>query len=234
MRNSIAGSARVFLLVLAISYCWPVAGQSDPRYLKPVLDQPLQSGEATAAELRQYLMRKVPRLPSVSSAEQWTAEAARLRQRMLSEVVFYGWPKAWVDAPLKVEDLGYILSGKGYRLRKLRFEIVPGFQTVAILYEPAVLKPNMPAILNVNGHLPAGWGKAIEYKQKRCINQALQGILALNIEWLWYGELESPLNKHSYGSMLDLLGANAVGLFYLEMRKGLDYLYGRPDVDRGR
>ena len=33
-----------------------------------------------------------------------------------SEVVFYGWPKAWVDAPLKVEDLGYIPSGKGYRL----------------------------------------------------------------------------------------------------------------------
>src|SRR5262249_51062686 len=99
MKNSIAAGAHCFLLVLAISYCWPVAGQSDPRYLNPVLAQPLQSGEATAAELRQYLMHKVPPLPPVSSAEQWTAEASRLRQRALSEVVFNGWPKAWVDAP---------------------------------------------------------------------------------------------------------------------------------------
>ncbi len=34
------------------------------------------------------------------------------------------------------EDLGVIETGRGYRMRKLRYEIVPGFQSTAILYEP--------------------------------------------------------------------------------------------------
>ena len=82
----------------------------------------------------------------------------------------------------------------------------------------------MPAILNVNGHVGPE-GKAVEYKQKRCINFAKSGILALNLEWIGYGELSASENKHSYAGHLDLVGANGVGLFYLAMRKGLDYLY---------
>jgi hypothetical protein len=33
-------------------------------------------------------------------------------------------------------------------------------------------------------------GKTVEYKQKRCITFARHGILALNLEWLSYGELD--------------------------------------------
>src|SRR6185503_149569 len=40
--------------------------------------------------------------------------------------------------------------------------------------------------------------------------------------------------KHEFAAQLDLVGANGVGLFYLAMRKGLDYLYEHPNVDRGR
>ena len=42
----------------------------------------------------------------------------------------------WVNSPPKFEDVGVVETGQGYRLRKLRYEIVPGFQSVAILYEP--------------------------------------------------------------------------------------------------
>src|SRR5450432_4221337 len=90
----------------------------------------------------------------------------------------------------------------------------------------------MPAILNVNGHEPEG--KSMEYIQKRCINQARQGILALNLEWIGMGELDSPENVHWNESYLDLAGANGLGLFYLAMRRGLDYLCQRADVDRSR
>ena len=74
----------------------------------------------------------------------------------------------------------------------------------------------------------------MEYIQKRCINQARQGILALNLEWIGMGELGDPENVHWNESYLDLAGANGLGLFYLEMRKGLDYLWQHPNVDHSR
>ena len=211
-----------------------VAGaQTQPTQIRRVLEPPLQTPDVVAFQLRQYLLKKVPKLPRPSSAEQWTAEARRLRRDLLSNIVFHGWPEEWVHAPLRVEDLGAIPSGKGYRMRKLRYEIVPGFQSTAILYEPESLQGKMPAILNVNGHVGPE-GKTVEYKQKRCINQARQGIVSLNLEWLSFGELSHPENKHWFGGHLDLVGANAMGLFYLAMRKGLDYLYEHPNVDRSR
>ena len=198
-----------------------------------MLEEQIQAPEVTAYQLRRYILDRIPRLPATASSEQWTAEAKRLRQHVLNDVVFHGWPKEWVEAPPRFEDLGPIPSGKGYRMRKLRYEIVPGFQSTAILYEPEVVTGKVPAILNVNGHVGAP-GKAVEYKQKRCINQALRGIVALNLEWLGCGELFQKGNEHALGAHLDLAGANAVGLFYLAMRRGLDYLYAHPTVDRSR
>jgi dienelactone hydrolase len=218
---------------LLILFAGLAGAQTQTAQVRKFLESTLQTPDVVAFQLRQYLLKKVPQLPRASSAEQWTAEAGRLRQNLLGNVIFHGWPQEWVKAPLRVEDLGVIPSGKGYRMRKLRYEIVPGFQSTAILYEPENLQAKTPAILNVNGHVGAP-GKAVEYKQKRCINQARQGILSLNLEWLSYGELSHPENRHWFGAHLDLVGANAVGLFYLAMRKGLDYLYDHPNVDRSR
>ena len=73
-----------------------------------------------------------------------------------------------------------------------------------------------------------------EYNQKRCINYALRGIMALNLEWLNMGELRNLENDHAFAAYLNLVGANGVGLFYLEMRRGLDFLAQNPNVDRSR
>jgi dienelactone hydrolase len=118
-------------------------------------------------------------------------------------------------------------------MRKIRYEIVPGFEAVAILYEPERLTAKAPAILNVNGHVGEP-GKAIEYKQKRCINFARHGILALNLEWFAFGELSNHENDHWFGAHLDLVGANGAGIFYLAMRKGLDFLAQLPSADPAR
>ena len=75
--------------------------------------------------------------------------------------------------------------------RKLRYEIVPGFWSTAILYEPDNIMGQVPATLNVNEH-DYVLGKAAEYKQKRCINFAKRGSLALSLEWLECGELGPP------------------------------------------
>lgn len=207
--------------------------QTRPSDVKHLLEQSLQEPAVVVFQLRQYLAKKVPKPPTPSTAGQWTAEAKKLRHNLLDKIVFHGWPKEWIEAPLKVDDLGIIPSGSGYRMRKLRYEIVPGFQSTAILYEPETIRGKIPAVLNVNGHVGRS-GKAVEYKQKRCINQARMGILALNLEWIFMGELSHPENEHSFGAHLDLVGANAYGLFYLAMRKGLDYLYEHPAVDRSR
>jgi hypothetical protein len=198
-----------------------------------LLEPALQTPDVVAFQLRQYLDRKTPPLAAPSSAAQWTAEAVRIRHRVLNDVVFHGWPREWVAAPLKAEDLGSIPSGPGYRVRKIRYEILPGFQAAALLYEPENPAGNRPAILNVNGHVGPP-GKSVEYKQKRCVNFARDGIVALSLEWFSYGELGSVENAHWFGAHLDLVGANSVGLFYLAMRKGLDFLDQLPGVDRSR
>ena len=219
-------------LLSLLVFMAPVWAQTEPDYLKPILEDEILPPQVAVFQLKQYVLHRVAKPPAPSSAEQWTAESGRLRRHLVDDVVFHGWPRDWVEAPPKFEDAG-VIEGKGYRVRKLRYEIVPGFQSVALLYEPENLQGKVPAILNVNGHVGPP-GKSVEYKQKRCITFARHGILALNLEWFYFGELNRNGNQHSFGHHLDLVGANGVGMFYLEMRKGLDYLYEHPNTDRAR
>jgi dienelactone hydrolase len=220
------------VLVFALSCRNGVLAQSEPKPLAAVLGEEILAPGVALFQVEEYLLKRIAKPPSPTSAQQWTAEAKQLRERLL-KVAFNGWPNEWVNSSPRVEDLGLIPGGTGYRMRKLRYEIVPGFHSTAILYEPDRLNGKIPAILNVNGHVGAP-GKSIEYKQKRCINFAKQGILALNLEWLSFGELDHKENEHWFGAHLDLVGANELGLFILAMRRGLDYLYQHPNVDRSR
>jgi dienelactone hydrolase len=221
----------LLLLTLAV-LATPLCGQTEAAHLRPILEEETLPPQVAVFQLRQYVLHRVAKAPTPASAEQWSVESARLRKRLLNEVVFHGWPREWVDAPPKFEEVG-VISGNGYRIRKLRYEIVPGFQSVALLYEPEHLHGKVPAILNVNGHVGPP-GKAVEYKQKRCITVARHGIVTLSLEWFFFGELNQNGNQHAFGHHLDLAGANGVGLFYLAMRKGLDYLYDYPNTDRAR
>jgi len=220
------------VLAVLFTLCFaPLAfSQSDPQDVGVVLDEEILSPATALYQMKQYILGSVALPPVATGVSGWPEQAQRLRQHLLKDVVFHGWPEAWVNAPPKFEEAGVIETGQGYRLRKLRYEIVPGFQSVAILYEPENLQGRVPAILNVNGHVGPP-GKSVEYKQKRCINFAKHGIMALNLEWFYMGELQQEGNQHWFGAHLDLVGANALGLFYLEMRRGLDYLYRDAKVD---
>ena len=223
-------TASLALVLLAAGFA---VAQTTPRQIARILEAPLQTSDVVAFQLRQYLMKRAPKLPTPSTAQQWTLESKRLRKDLLENVVFHGWPREWVEAPLRWENLGTEETPFGYRIRKIRYEIIPGFQSVAILYEPSQLRGKVPAILNVNGHVGPP-GKAIEYKQKRCINYARRGMIALNLEWFFYGELARPGNEHWFGAHLDLVGVHELGLFYLAMRKGLDLLAELPNADPAR
>jgi dienelactone hydrolase len=218
-----------FIALFLFAAC-PVYAQGSSKLIAPLLAQPLQTSAVVADQLNHFMLQMVPPLVLPSSAEQWDKEAAKIRARELS-TMFHGWPQQWVDSPPKFEKVS-VIERPGYRIIKLRYEIVPGFYSAALLYEPEHLSGKAPAILNVNGHGPGG--KAVEHKQKRCINQARRGIIALNLEWFEFGELEAPGNAHHSLHLLDLAGVNGLGLFYLEMRRGLDYLYDDEQVDRSR
>lgn len=230
----------LFLLtVLSCGQLWPQNDTSDVNsgeepYIKARLSGQIISPAAAEFQVRQYLINQIIPAPQPpATTQQWSATADRFRQHLLNDIAFHGWPREWIDASPKFTEVGIIEAGAGYRIHKLRYEVVPGLDSTALLYEPVGRTGKMPAILNVHGHI-GPLGKAIEFKQKRCINFARHGIIALSLDWFLYGEANEPGNDHWFGAQLNLAGANLLGLFYLEMRRGLDYLYASPDVDHSR
>lgn len=188
--------------------------------------------ELPLLEVQRYVESRVPKVPACETASQWQAEAERLRQAILDRVVFRGAAAAWRDAPAKVEWLDTIPGGPGYRIKKLRYEALPGMWIPALLYEPDQVAGRVPAVLNVNGH--TSLGKQYPPKQLRCINQAKRGMLALNIEWLGMGQLTSSGYSHARMNQLDLCGASGLAPFYLCMRRGLDVLLSLENADPER
>jgi hypothetical protein len=218
---------------LVASFCLSIHAQTDVRGVAAHLG-PVTTPDVVASEIRHYLIAKAPALPTAPSGAVWSAAASQIRARFLNDVVFHGWPAEWRNSPPRFEETGVIESrDRTYRMRKFRYEIVPDFWSTAILYEPWTIGGKIPAMLNVNGHVGAP-GKSVEYKQKRCIQQARMGMLALNLEWVGHGELFTPKNEHWNLAHLDLVGANGLGLMYLAMRRGLDFLDAHPATDKAR
>ncbi len=206
--------------------------------------EPLTAEEVTAAlseeiigpdlaleEVQVFNETRVPDMPRVRTAEEWQAEASAIRKQVLDRVVFRGGAAEWRDTPLRVEWGKTIEDLPGYRIKKLKFEAVPGWWFPALLYEPLELKGKVPVVLNVNGH--ARTGKATDYKQLRCINQAKRGMIALNVEWIGMGQFANRMG-HYQMAQLDLCGVAGIAPFYLNMSKGLDVLLAHPNADPDR
>jgi hypothetical protein len=198
----------------------------------PLLEQQVQSNAVTAYQIQKYLMKDIPTPNALATAEQWSAEQQALRKRILKDIIYHGWPPEWIDSAPQFEQVQVINTAHGYRVRKYRYEIVPGFESTALLYEPEPLNGKAPAILNFTGHDPLG--NLSEYEQKRCINFAKRGILAFSLGWPGLGELAQQGNNHDFAANLDLVGANSLGFFYLLIRRGLDFLASLPNTDRTR
>lgn len=206
-----------------------LTAQAVPEAVAPLLEKPVQPTAVTAHQLQRYLAKRIAKPSLPPGAEEWTGQAQRYRKHILEDVAFHGWPSEWIHSAPHFTEVGVTETKYGYRRRKLRYEIVPGFVSTAVLYEPANLNGRVPAVLNLVGHDPLG--NATEYEQKRCINFAKNGMLALSLAWPGFGEMNQPENSHDFGGQLDLVGSNALGYFYLIMRRGLDYLETLPNTD---
>ena len=199
----------------------------------PLLGSPLIAPTTTVAELKRFVRRRLPKWEA-DSAEPWERRSSALRARMLREVVLRGEAAEWdsADEQCRVEWLESVDVDGAYRIRKLRYEALPGLWIPALLYEPMEIKGRAPVVLNVNGH--DSKGKAAAYKQIRCINQVRRGMLALNVEWLGMGQLRGDGFGHYRMNQLDLCGTSGLAPFYLSMRRGLDLLLAHPRADASR
>ena len=199
--------------------------------IERALAQEIIGPDLALEEVRVFNETRVPDMPSVRSAAEWKAKAREYRRNVLNKVVFRGEAAKWRDTPLRVEWSAVIEGLPGYRIRKLRFEAVPGWWIPALLYEPMKLSGKRPVVLNVNGH--DGKGKAADYKQIRCINQAKRGMIALNVEWIGMGQFASRMSHYQMNQM-DLCGTAGIAPFFLNMSKGLDVLLSHPNADPKR
>ena len=201
--------------------------------LEAWLQKPILDARVPGKQVEDYCAARVLRMPNVSSVQEWERLARKMRRQTLDQVVFRGEAATWRKIKTQYRFLETIPGGPEYRIRKLLYEAVPGVWIPALMYEPKVLQGKVPVVLNVNGH-DRNYGKAADYKQTRCINQAKRGMIALNLEWVGMGQLHTEGFSHYRMNQLDLCGTSGLAPFYLSMSRGLDILLEHPHADPKR
>ncbi|MHC5536802.1 alpha/beta hydrolase family protein [Singulisphaera rosea] len=227
-RSTILPALPLFFLTTA--WLAPHAFAEDA--ISTALTRPIIGPKQTLAEAADYCELAIPRTPSVKSVGQWELEAKRLREESLRRVIFRGEADAWRRSKLQVQWLDTVEGGPGYRIKKLRYEAVPGLWIPALLYEPTSLSGKVPVVLNVNGHDKEG--KSADYKQVICINQAKRGMLVLNTEWFGMGQFGGGDYRHDLINHIDLCGTSGIATHYLAMTRAIDVLLSHENADPGR
>ena len=225
------GSRSAFLLGLPQRTPVTLFAAPDEKTIGAWLGHEVIGPDLALEEVRVFNETRVPDMPRIRTAEEWQMKATKYRKDVLDNVVFRDSGAKWRNTSLKVQWFDTIEGLPGYRIKKLRFEALPGWWIPALLYEPTKLSGKVPVILNVNGH--ARTGKATDYKQERCINLAKRGMLALNVEWIGMGQFANRMG-HYQMNQLDLCGIPGIAPFYLNMSKGLDVLLTHPNADPKR
>jgi len=182
-------------------------------------------------QLKTFLRGVLPKFTAPKDIPKWQSRVPELRETVLQTVYLRGFPARTLAQKPTVIWQEVLRPDAVYVIRKLRYEIYPGYWIPALLYEPAKLQGKLPVVLNANGHHSGG--KAAGYKQARCINLAKRGMLALNFEFIGMGQLQAD-SRHDNMSQLNVTGMSSVGLFYLAMKKGLNILLDHVNADPTR
>ena len=108
--------------------------------IQKALETDLLGDELPLEQVRAFAERRVPAVPDIQDPAKWQTYSAKLRQQILDNIVFRGnLAKYWRESKSKVEWDKTIDKLPGYRIRKFRFEILPGWWCPALLYEPTNL-----------------------------------------------------------------------------------------------
>ncbi len=220
---------RLFLLGFWI-FLPATSKATDP--VAEALSRPIIGPRQTLAEVQDFCEVRLPRMPEVKTADEWTRQADRYRAEVLDKVISRGKAREWRSIPTKSELQETIDGGAEYRIKKMRIEVVPNLWIPALLYEPKTISGKAPVVLNLSGHDPKGM--ATPDKQIRCINLAKRGILAMSLEWFGMGQLKGPGFAHDLINTINLTGTSGISLHYLAQTRAIDVLLAHPRADPKR
>jgi dienelactone hydrolase len=204
----------------------------DGEFVEKVLGREIIGPRQTLAETADYCESLIPRVPSPTTLTHWKVYSREMRTDALSHVIFRGEASTWRTAKTRVEWGATIPGGQGYRIKKLRYEAIPGLWIPALLYEPEKLAGKVPVIIDVNGHDASG--KASDYKQVLCINLAKRGMLALNVDWYGMGQLGGKDFGHDQINHIDLCGTSGVATHFLAQTRAIDLALALENTDPER
>ncbi len=223
---------KILCSILSALSLFTVTFADDAAAFKTALEKPVLAPGQVLKELQAFIEPRFIKPPKATDRAAWEKEASRIRRDMLEQIVFRGEAAKWRDAKCGVVWLDTTDGGPGYRIRKFRYEAVPGMWIPGLLYLPEKLEGNVPVAINVNGH--AADGKATDYKQLRAINLAKRGMLSLNLEWFGMGQLRTPGFAHGRMNQLDLCGASGLAPFYLALSRAVDLAVSLEHADKTR
>jgi dienelactone hydrolase len=186
---------------------------------------------AVARAVQTFVLDRLPVFDPPTGPD-WPTEAVALRARAREALVERGTELFGTTRP-RVQWCDELSPRGAYRIRKLRYEVLPDYWIPALLYQPSELLPDqrVPVVLNPNGHWEAG--KASTTKQARCANLALRGMLALSFEFVGMGELGGD-RDHNRLCYLELAGVAAPSVMFRALERGLDVLLEQPNADPTR
>jgi hypothetical protein len=128
MQRKKLGCVVYALLLLSVSSMMDGSARGQTTSLPSVekaLDQVVQPPAGNDLQMEQFLLARIPPLPKPSSAKPWSDDEKRLRQRILRDVVYFGWPQEWVDSAPHFELMGTIETDKGTRFGNSAIRLFP-------------------------------------------------------------------------------------------------------------
>jgi cephalosporin-C deacetylase-like acetyl esterase len=192
--------------------------------------QPEQQGgeKAVLDALEKQARDTLARLNHPTDREGWQKAVPELRRRLTAALGSEHLPK---PLPHNLRQVGTIDRGD-YVIEKLTYETFPDCLVPALVYRPAKIDGELPAILFAPGH---SWGpsKATPDIQAFCITMARWGFIVLVYEPHGQGERGISFREHRRTELL-LAGMCQQSIPWFESRCALEYLLSRPDVDPKR
>jgi len=166
--------------------------------------------------------------PHFSSAGEWNARRAYLREHVLASAGLLPMPE---KTPLHPEIFGEIKKAD-YSIAKVYFESLPGFFVTGNLYRPLGDGP-FPAVLSPHGHWAYGRleNTSLNSGPGRAINLARQGFVVFTYDMVGYNDSQQV--PHTFtGKREYLWGLSLSGLQLWNSIRSIDFLESLPYVRR--
>src|ERR1700733_5184755 len=80
----------LLLCMLALSAVFGFAQVSKP-YVEEALAQPSKVISSKEYQLQEFLLKRIPQLPTPTTTASWSAEEERIRKHVLDDVAYHGW-----------------------------------------------------------------------------------------------------------------------------------------------